>query len=145
MSLEKWRSFFQEVAAMVTTAERHYGVCNANYGDHMIERLELSIQSCQSIANGLSSTADGSIAEHQQYVDQLIELLRSLLDEWKEYQMILNSNTHHSVYHVPVQHTHRRGRPKVDVDQAQLEYLVSLSFNWNDIALLLGISRTTLY
>ena len=111
----------------------------------MIERLELSIQSCQSIANGLSSIADGSIAEYQQYVDQLIELLRSLLDEWKEYQMILDSNTHHSVYHVPVQHTHRRGRPKFDVDQAQLEYLVSLSFNWNDIALLLGISRTTLY
>ena len=116
-------------------------VSNANYCDHMIERLELSIQSCQSIANGLSSIADGSIAEYQQYVDQLIELLRSLLDEWKEYQMILDSNTHH----VSVQHTHRCGRPKFDVDQAQLEYLVSLSFNWNDIALLLGISRTTLY
>ena len=59
MSLDRWRSFFQEVAAMVTTTERHYGVCNANYCDHMIERLELSIQSCQSIANGLSSIADG--------------------------------------------------------------------------------------
>ena len=50
-------------------------------------------------------------------------------------ERVLDSNTHHSAYHVPVQHTHRRGRPKFDVDQAQLEYLVSLSFNWNDIAL----------
>ena len=33
MSLERWRSFFQEVAAMVTTTERHYDVCNANYCD----------------------------------------------------------------------------------------------------------------
>jgi len=59
--------------------------------------------------------------------------------------MILDSNSHDAAYQVPIQHTNERGRPKFDIDQEQLEYLVSLSFNWSEFAALLGISRTTLY
>ena len=108
MAQERWRAFFEEIVGMVTTGERHFGICNANYCDHMIERIELSIQSCQAITNTLSSVTDGSIAECKQSIDQLIDLLQTLLDEWKEYQMLLDSNAHHSAYHVPVQHASRR-------------------------------------
>jgi len=147
MALETWRSFFQEIANLATTGERHYGVCNANYCNYMIERIELSIQSSQTIVAGLSSVdaRQNNIAEITGYLEQLIELLRSLLDEWKDYQMVLDSNISYSAYHVPVEHTSQRGRPKFHVHQDQIEYLVSLSFTWNEIALLLGISRTTLY
>ena len=41
--LERWQAFFREVVSLVTAGERHYGVCNANYSDYMIERFELSI------------------------------------------------------------------------------------------------------
>jgi len=68
-----------------------------------------------------------------------------LLNQWKEYRMILDSTSQNATYHVPIQHTNEHGRPKFDIDQEQLEYLVSLSFSWSDIAALLGISRTTLY
>ena len=147
MALERWQAFFREVLSLVTAGERHYGVCNANYSDYMIERFELSIQSCETIVNGLSvlSNAERAITEYKEYIDQLIELLRILLDQWKDYRTLLGSNLQHTSYCVPIQCTSSRGRPKFDIDREQLEYLVSLSFKWSDIAALLGISRTTLY
>ena len=154
MALDKWRAFFREVIDLVNTGERHYGVTNASYLDYMVERLDLAIQSCQVIGNGLSmsvatnSTVSGgedSVAQYKDYIDQLIELLRVLLDQWKEYQMILDSNSHNVAYHVPMQHTNECGWPKFDIDKEQLEYLVSLSLSWTEIAAFLGISRTTLY
>jgi DNA invertase Pin-like site-specific DNA recombinase len=39
----------------------------------------------------------------------------------------------------------RPGRPKFEVTKEQIEYLLLLSFTCNEIAALLGISRTTLY
>ena len=41
--------------------------------------------------------------------------------------------------------TGAKGRPKFQITQEQLEYLCSLSFSWSDIAVLLGISRITLF
>jgi len=131
MALERWQAFFQEVVSLVTAGERHYGVCNANYSDYMIERFELSIQSCETIVNGLStvlSNAERAVTEYKEYIDQLIELLRILLDQWKEYRTLLDSNLHHTSYRAPIQCTSGRGRPKFDIDQEQLEYLASLSF-----------------
>ena len=37
------------------------------------------------------------------------------------------------------------GRPRFDISKEQLEYLSSLSFKWNEIAVLLGVSRMTIY
>ena len=37
------------------------------------------------------------------------------------------------------------GRPRFDVSKEQLEYLSLLSFKWNEIAVLLGVSRMTVY
>lgn len=151
MALERWTGFFREVIDLVNTGERRYGVANTNYSDYMVERLELAIQSCQAIANGLSvassdvSSDEESVTEYKECIEQLVELLRGLLDQWKEYQLILESNSRSAAYHLPIQRTYERGRPKFDIDKEQLEYLLSLSFSWSDIAALLGISRTTLY
>ena len=59
--------------------------------------------------------------------------------------MLLDSTSFGLSYQAPVTHTGRRGRPKFDIDKEQLEYLVSISFNWSEIAALLGVSRMTLY
>ena len=39
----------------------------------------------------------------------------------------------------------RRGRPRFEVPQEQIEYLRYLSFSWTSIALMLGVSRMTVY
>jgi len=37
------------------------------------------------------------------------------------------------------------GRPRLGIGRDQLEYFVSLSFNWTWIAAILGVSRMTVY
>ena len=72
--LKKMASLFS--ISLVTAGERHYGVCNAS--DYMIERFELSIQSCETIVNGLYGVlpnAERAVTEYKEYTDQLIELL----------------------------------------------------------------------
>ncbi len=41
--------------------------------------------------------------------------------------------------------TGRRGRPKFNVSNEQLEYLSLLSLSWSEIVVLVGVSRTTSY
>ena len=75
---DRWQAFYQEVVRLVTAGERHYGVYYANYNDYMIERFELSIQSCETIVNDLYavlSNAERAVTEYRDYIDLLIELL----------------------------------------------------------------------
>ena len=71
---------FQEIASLATTEERHYGVCNANYCNYMIERIELSIQSSQTIVVGLSSVDPRQIT-----LLNLLVILNSLLSYYGHY------------------------------------------------------------
>ena len=50
-----------------------------------------------------------------------------------------------TAYAVPVDTHRRRGCPQLEISRDQLEYLVSLSFNWTQIAAILGVSRMTVY
>ena len=153
MSVESWISFFRELSSLLETAERRFGIANSVLADHLVERFELAVQSCTTIVANLDSpSASLSHAEqsiitvYKTEIEQLIGHLRSLLDQWKEYRMLLDSTSFGGFsYQVPVAHTGRRGRPKFDIDKEQIEYLLSLSFNWSEIAGLLGISRMTLY
>lgn len=152
MSLENWTSHFQEVDSLLRYAERQYGIANASLSDHMIERFELSIQSCTSIMNEFVNPSVSLTEEEKSALDDckgslgdLLSNLRFLLDKWKEYRGVCNS-THCGVsYQAPIVHNGRRGRPRFEIDREQLDYLVSLSFKWNEIAALVGVSRMTLY
>ena len=56
--------------------------------------------------------------------------LRSLLDQWKEYRMLLNFTSFGGFsYQAPVAHTGRRSRPKFDIDKEQIEYLAFYHFH----------------
>ena len=48
-------------------------------------------------------------------------------------------------YRVPVVHTGRQGRPRFYVTREQLGYLASLSFTWSERAVILWVSRTTIF
>ena len=50
-----------------------------------------------------------------------------------------------TAYAVPVDTHRRRGCPQLEISRDQLEYLVSLSFNWTQIAAILGVSRMMVY
>lgn len=151
MSLENWAAHFHEIDALILTAQRHCGIANASLSDHLIERFELAIQTCHSITNGLDNSSISLSADEMSAIDNvkgslsdLISHLTRLLDEWKEYRDIYNASSSFS-YQAPVMHTGRRGRPRFVVEKDQLEYLLSINFNWSEIAALLGVSRMTLY
>lgn len=151
MSLAAWDSYFNEMDSLLVTAERQYGVASASFTDYTIERFELAIQSTGNIIGCLENvtrmiSSEQSIYQgYKQDLDQLLSQLRFLLDQWKNYKMLLDSNSNDCAYQTPLLYSGRRGRPKFDIEKEQLEYLVSLSFSWNEIASLLCVSRMTLY
>ncbi|XP_019862741.1 PREDICTED: uncharacterized protein LOC109591450, partial [Amphimedon queenslandica] len=87
--------------------------------------------------------------EYRTLVDQLLSYLRESLDKWNNYITVLECSSARNnatvSYQASIAHTGRRERPKFDVSREQVEYLVSLSFQWTEIAALLCISRMTLY
>ena len=115
MSVESWISFFQEVSSLLETAERRFGIANSILADHLIERFELAIQSCTTIAANLvnpsaslSHAEQSIITVYKTEIDQLIGHLRSLLDQWKEYRMLLDSTSFGGFsYQAPLAHTGR--------------------------------------
>ena len=77
------------------TAERHYSVADADFSGYMIERLELAIQSCQTVSAcsvSLDETEQTVIDDYKGSVEELIGHLRSLLDKWKEYRTLFRLN-----------------------------------------------------
>ena len=134
--------------------ERQHGIANAALSEHIIERLDLAIQSCTTIAHELANPSvsltqeeQSTLDEFKASLDELLSCLRLLLEEWKDYNSLYASAHFGSSYQVPVLHTgrSRRGRLRFEIEKEQLEYLLSISFNWSEIAALLGVSRMTLY
>ena len=154
MSTRSWISFFGEVSGLIETSERQFGIASASLADHLTERFEIAIQSCTGILNclnnppssvSLDNDEQAIVVSYKREIDELNGYLRVLLDQWKEYRMLLDSTSFGFSYRASVTHTGRRGRPRFDIDKEQLEYLLSVSFNWSEIAALLGVSRMTLY
>ena len=104
MSLAGWASHFRELHSLLESSERHYGTANAQFSDNMIERFELAIHSCSSIIASLDSSGQ-TIFDLKNSLNELTEYMRSLLDKWKEYRDILDSNLFDSSYRAPVLHT----------------------------------------
>ena len=151
MSLQNWTAYFEELNSLLLNSERHYGTADLSQADYLIERFELAVQTCSSIIDGLVNPSIPIEAEEQivladciASIRELVTVIRSLSAKWHEYRQI-HSDIRTLGYATPVPHTGQRGRPKFDVDKEQIEYLLSLSFNWMEIAALLGISRMTLY
>lgn len=139
----QWSSFFDGIIALLEESRRHYGYSNVQYAAYMLERLEHTIGSCRNLKR-LLQTSQRSL---QTYVESLQELLESLVlirSKWQEYSDILDSRVFPS-YESPLVHGNGRGRPRFEVSKEQIEYLVSLSFSYSEIASLLGVSRSTLY
>ena len=82
-------------------------------------------------------------------INRRIECIKVICSKWEEYEGVLDSllTERPSVaYRAPISVPRNGpGRPRFDISKEQLEYLSSLLFEWNEIAVLLGVSRMTIY
>ena len=143
---DRLSSFFDTIISLLQEAERQYGFASQQYTEYVLERLQLSINTCRSLKSHVEATLGEELRNYIQSLQKLLEYLMFIRRKWLEYQDILDSQTSEFAYQVPVQRRERgRGRPRFHVTKEQLEYLVSLSFTYSEIASLIGVSRATIY
>lgn len=75
-TLEQWSLFFDGIISLLEEAERQYGFANQQYTDYVLERMQLSINSCRSLKALMESTLG---IELQNYTESLQELLGYLV------------------------------------------------------------------
>ena len=144
-----WEAFFGHVLSFL----RQVRLDNASqdFLDSYLERLEVVIPHTERILNVLqsshSSNADETalLLRYRRLTSELVQHLNQL---YAEVDSSLDNYLAHSsanAYRSGTVRSGQRGRPRFNVTANQLAYLTSLSFAWNHIARMLGISRMTLY
>ena len=117
---------------MLEDAERQYGMAN-----HFI---------CALIYFITFGKLDESLEEYMSFLHELIECIKVICKKWAEYlESSLESRSTLSYQTYAAQISSGPGTPKFHIAKDQLEYLSSLSFKWNEVAALLGVSRMTIY
>ena len=66
---------------------------------------------------------------YKSQLEELLGCLRSLSGEWQEYLWMRERISESVAYHVSIEHSSGRGRPRFVISQDQLEHLHSLSFS----------------
>ena len=148
-----WDRFFEEMSSFIRDINRQAGRANRSYCEYAVERLEVCIENLSLLVELLrsrpSTVTQRAAHVASQYSAQLAELLsclQGLYIEWQEYL----DGRHHVMgalsYSAPVIHSAgRRGRPKFEITEEQMMYLLSMSFSWVQIAKIFGVSYMTVY
>ena len=154
MSMNNWSRYFEEVSEFLQGAERQYGIANDAYTDYVLERLEICIHTCSTLLDHLQGGNLPHLEEeelpilgqHQTLLHDLVEALKTLWVKWQSYKEVESGTLRRFSYEAVMEEwTGRCWHPHFDVSKEQLEYLASLSFTWTEIAVLLGLSRMTVY
>ena len=147
-----WERFFNELSVFLDTAERQISTANQAYSEYVLERLELSLETLNSVIHHLQTvtpTNDGqaSIAAH--YASEISELARcvhEIASFWERHldEVVSGRGRGQAAYSAPTESS-ARGRPRFVITREQLLHLASMSFTWTQIAGMLGVSRNTVY
>lgn len=130
--------FFGEVSRLIQQAERLYGLANRNLTEYIIERLQYSVTVCSQLCDHMQGVSD-----YCRSTKELIECIKVICSKWEEYEKVLDSFITERPYRAPISMLRDcPGRPRFNISKEQLS---SLSFKWSEIAVLLGISRMTIY
>ena len=147
-----WESFFYEITKFLRESGRQFGSCSENYANYAVERLEICIVNVSHLKdhleNGVSLVQPEDrdiVTGYKNNMDDLVMNLRSLSEEWHRYIATTERISESLRYRVVTGDNVARGRPPFIISKEQLEYLRSISFSWTDIAMLLGVSRMTLF
>ena len=125
----KYTTFFGEINCLVEEAERQYSVGNRTYTEYIIKRLQYATSVCCDLLDNMRGVLN--LEDYNESVNDLIDCLNIICKKWEEYVGVLDSFTQ---------------MPSTAYKAAcHLEYLFSLSFKWNEIAVLLGVSRMLIY
>ena len=151
-----WELFFEELSSFLRSLQRQYGTANESFSHYALERIGISCGSLESVLHqmrttvaegSLSSSESATINEYCTLISELIRLLHSTAQEWESYldQLLQVSFDSSMSYSAPTSTSLGPGRPKFQISPDQLQYLSSMSFNWTQIAEMLGVSRMTIY
>ena len=141
-------AFFGEVSRLIDEANRQYGLANGSYTEYVIERLEFVVNVCSDLSSHMRAVAE--LEDYCKSCEELMSTIRVICSKWEEYQGVLDANlTVRPSYSYQSQVSTRLqvgpGRPPFEISREQLLYLSSMGFKWSEIAVLIGVSRMTIY
>ena len=149
--LPGWERFFEGVEQLITTMDRNREGASAVYCDYILERMGMCIVTLSRLIAQMEVSPTRIVQFNQEEIDTIVSyqtLLRSLLEnvrvltrDWQQHQVLVEAQSVASAYRSPTAPSSSRGRPKFHIEKRQLEYLSSMSFNWTQIADMLGVSR----
>ena len=144
VNLLGWETFFDELGRFLQSSGRAFESANEEYAKYVVERLEVCIISLHAVKESLQeATANSAISGYLEKVTEMLSICQTLSVKWEQK---IDAATASQVYPPPpLQRRSGRGRPRFDITEEQLLYLSSLSFSWSDIAMMLGVSRMTIY
>ena len=147
-----WEAFFDNLKSFIEDADRHLGNCTSRYANYAAERMETCVQIVsqlkEHVQDHITSTSQPNLVILNYYlseIESLVPTLRLLCQEWHRYIEVRERLTESVSYSAPAEHLSRRGRLRFTITQEQLLYLRALCFTWTDIALILGVSRMTIF
>ena len=124
-----WETFFEEVCAFVREASRQFGNCTEDYDHYAVERLQLCVRNTSRLRENLVSHTSEILLQnrvvntYERELQELIECLRSLSQEWQNYFDVRERVTEPASFRVSVDSRWSRGRPWFQISREQLEYL----------------------
>ena len=148
-----WERFFSELSSFLSSINRQRGTANEDFSEFVVERLQMCIMSVSTLIHHLQSNvpSDGAAArvgaQYSAHLAELLECLRSMLQEWQDYldhYQLRSVSSFHASASV-AQTASQPGRPRFDISREQLQYLRSMSFTWVQISEILGVSYMTVY
>ena len=104
-----WIQFFDEFSRFLRSADRQYGLCDEQYCDYAINRLETAVQNVDGFKERVQ-TADGSVDDTESLhsisllLTDLHHELTSLLQQWQEYSDRIDAEVSIVRYSAPLHH-----------------------------------------
>ena len=140
-----WETFFEQLGHFFDSTVRNLSSTSESYAAYVVERFEVCIITLNAIKLHLYHSTDVTLQRYRDQVDEILSICRSLSVTWeRNLDRISNSTNETNTAHPPLLRS-SRGRPRFDITREQLLYLASMSFTWTDIAIMLGVSRMTIY
>ena len=155
MEFHGWDSFFTAVVAVLQETSEESITLDQRTITYALARIDNCVNGLRRIFSRLQAQETGSrpILDLVSNVHLLLEFFTLLHAKWSQAN---DEMARHLPSAVPTGSTMTQclvrvvrrgddGRPRLYMDQRQIEYLRSLQFSWSEIASLLGLSRSTLY
>ena len=152
IAVTEWKELFEEISRLLCDCERNAEeVANQGRAEYIYEQLKNTVLTVRRLyASVLDYFCDNPVCETtSDLIDKLSTLEEQLLTVelpyWQQKVDLLPLSIGEFETPSTIHHDHQRGRPPFDVDTEQIIYLREIGFTWNDVSIMLGISRMTLY